>query len=112
MCADRKAHAPQGPCARVPTRRQRLLDVLQQRLDGWSAEELAAVLESERGGVLEDLRHLQRSLKGSGLALHMLPARCEHCGWEQDSEEPRSPGRCPRCKATKLLDARFRVDVR
>lgn len=61
--------------------------------------------------MLEDLRHLQRSAKRSGLALHMLPAPCRGCGWAA-GEEPRSPGKCPRCKGTWLEAPTFRVAPR
>jgi hypothetical protein len=96
----------------VATRRQRVLAVLQERPEGWSPRELAELLESDEAAVLEDLRHLQRSLKRSGLALLMLPAKCRACDWAQDGEEPRAPSKCPRCRSTWLEPPRFRVAPR
>ena len=83
--------------------------MLQERPDGWSPRELAEVLGTDEATVVEDLRHLQRSAKRTGLALAMLPARCKACGWEAAAEEPKAPGRCARCRATALHDPRFRV---
>lgn len=96
----------------METRRQRLATLLQERLDGWSPRELAEATEADEASVLLDLRHLRRSLKRSGLALHMLPARCNDCGWQGEAEEPRSPGKCPRCRSTWLQEPRFRVAPR
>lgn len=92
-----------------PTRRQRALALLQGKEEGWSPRELAEVLDADEGTVLEDLRHLRRSLKRTGLALHMLPTKCPACGWVAQAEEPHNPGKCPRCKATRLMPPRFRV---
>lgn len=94
----------------MATRRQRIVVLLQQRADGWSARDLALELEADERTVLDDLRHVQRSLRGSGLGLRMLPARCPRCAWEGARDRPRDPGRCPRCKATHLQPARFRVE--
>ncbi|MCA1814743.1 MAG: hypothetical protein LC624_12490, partial [Halobacteriales archaeon] len=93
------------------TRRQRIVELLQQRDDGWSPRDLALALEADERTVLEDLRHVKQTLRGSGLELLMLPARCTDCGWEGERDAPRNPGRCPKCRATRLQPARFRVGL-
>lgn len=96
----------------MATRRQRAWALLQQRPEGWSPRELAEALEAEEAAVLEDLQHLRRSARGSGLALHVFPTRCRSCGWAAGGEEPRAPGKCPRCKGSWLDEPRFRVEPR
>lgn len=96
----------------MPTRRERAWALLQQREAGWSPRELAEVLESDEAGVLEDLRHLQRSARRSGLALLMLPATCKACDWAAEAEEARMPSKCPRCRSAWLEPPRFRVAPR
>ncbi|HEV8359451.1 MAG TPA: transcriptional regulator [Candidatus Thermoplasmatota archaeon] len=96
----------------MATRRQRILDLLQQRPEGWSPLELAEALDADEASVLEDLRHVQRSLKRSGLALLMQPATCRACGWTGTGETPRSPGKCPACRGTWMQPPRFRVAPR
>jgi transcriptional regulator len=96
----------------VESRRQRLARLLQQREEGWNPRELAEALEADEGVILEDLAHVQRSLRRSGLALLMQSARCRACGWAQGGEQPRAPGKCPSCRSTWLDPPRFRVAPR
>lgn len=96
----------------MPTRRERALDLLQRRQEGWTPDELAEALELDKGTVLEDLRHLRASLKRSGLALEIAPAHCRACGWTADPERARDPRRCAACRGTHLDRPRFRVVLR
>lgn len=96
----------------MPTRRERAWELLQQRSDGWTPQELAEALDLRERVVIEDLQHLQKSAKRRGWALEALPARCPDCGWRQALDEPKMPSKCPRCKATRLEPPRFRVTPR
>jgi hypothetical protein len=110
--AHRNLQARLARSRRVATRRQRLLGLLERSEQGLSPRDLALALDVQERTVLDDLQHLRRSLRRSGHVLQMQPARCSQCGWQQEGEEPRNPSRCPRCKATRLHDARFRVAPR
>lgn len=107
-------HSPTlgSPGARaLMTRRGRLKALLATREDGFSLKDLQEIMEAKRGSLLDDLRHLQLSLRHTPETLLMVPPGCLECGFTFRMEEPRAPSRCPKCKGVKLTEPIFKVDA-
>ncbi len=95
------------------TRRQELIERLSEREYGF--EELCSQLGVAVRLLEEDLRHVERSLRRSERRLVTTPPRCDACDFEFRNRAPRrfhTPGRCPRCRAERILPARLRVEAR
>lgn len=93
----------------LKTRRERLRDLLATREEGFSLEEIEDIFDARRTTILNDLRHLQLSLRHREQHLLMVPPRCETCGYVFRLEEPRAPGRCPACKSEAVVPPVFKV---
>jgi transcriptional regulator len=93
-----------------PTRRQELLATLEG--GEISFEDLRRLLELPVAILEEDLRHLERSLRGAGRRLAVLPARCPECEFTLRRRPGRfaTPSRCPQCGNERLASPRLRVD--
>lgn len=91
------------------TRRQRLRDLLAEHEHGLDLEELKTALDATRGVVLEDLRHLQMSLRHAEETLQVAPPTCRECAYAFNLDAPKAPSRCPICKSEDLTLPVFRV---
>lgn len=91
------------------TRRARLRELLGSREEGFALAEIEEILEVERSVALDDLRHLQMSLRHAEESLLMVPPRCDSCGFTFRSEEPKAPSKCPSCKNRRIVDPVFKV---
>ena len=93
-----------------PTRRQEILTTLEG--GELSFEELRRLLELPVAVLEEDLRHLERSLRGGGRRLRVAPARCPSCDFVLRRRPGRfaTPSRCPRCGEERLQPPRLAVD--
>ena len=70
--------------------------------------QLAEELEIRMGDLLDDLKHLSKSLKGR---LQVQPARCQSCGFAFTKRSRLStPSRCPRCRSERIDGPYLRVD--
>ena len=100
---------PELPASR--TRRQRLAALLTEGERGF--EELRHQLQIPVHLLEDDLRHVERSARGSARRLIVAPARCSACGFVFRDRAPRRfhpPGRCPRCRSEWIEDPRFRIE--
>ena len=82
--------------------RQELTATLRQR--EWAASELARHFHVRIDEIIEDLRHLQKSLKHSDESLRLDPAECRKCGFRFSPEKLNKPSRCPDCKGNRIRD--------
>ena len=71
----------------------------------WLARELGL----KRGDVEDDLRHALRSARAAGHQILVVPARCRSCGFTFDEEKLTKPGKCPRCRGTRLFEPQISV---
>jgi predicted Zn-ribbon and HTH transcriptional regulator len=71
----------------------------------WLARELGL----KRGDVEDDLRHALRSAKAEGYEILVVPARCRSCGFTFDEEKLSKPGKCPRCRGTRLYEPQIGI---
>jgi predicted Zn-ribbon and HTH transcriptional regulator len=70
----------------------------------WRISELARELRVPRREILEDLRHVARSLKKSEYLFHMVPATCRQCGFAFSPDKIAKPGKCPQCRSTWIVE--------
>lgn len=89
------------PEERSQTVRQQLLQQL-ERGPG-SAAELSRLLRLSERDVLDHLDHLIRAAR-----VETLPPSCAGCGFRfTERRKARKPGKCPRCKSTRVRPPRF-----
>ncbi len=94
------------------TRRQQLVELLGQGTFGFS--ELRERLGVTVAQLDDDLRHVERSVRGRGARLRVEPARCGDCGFVFRRREPRRfhpPGRCPSCRGEFIVEARLSLSA-
>jgi hypothetical protein len=75
-----------------------------------SVSSLARELGCKRGDVADDLRHMIRSARAAGHRIVIEPARCRSCGFVFGEEKLAKPGKCPRCRQSRILEAQIRVE--
>ncbi|BAD85093.1 hypothetical protein, conserved [Thermococcus kodakarensis KOD1] len=95
----------------MPTRRERIISLLEER--DYSPSELARALDLHGKGsvkiILEDLKAIQKILKRDGKVLLIKPAECRNCGFVF-KPEIKVPSRCPRCKSEWIEEPRFKIE--
>jgi len=87
--------------------RKQLIDSLSYEYR--SVSSLARELGMTRGDVEDDLRHMLRSARASGHDIEVIPARCKSCDFVFGENRLLKPGRCPRCKASRLFEPMIRI---
>jgi predicted Zn-ribbon and HTH transcriptional regulator len=75
-----------------------------------SVSSLARELGVDRHDVEDDLRHMIRSARAAGHRVIIEPARCRACDFVFGEDKLSKPGKCPRCRGTRLYEAQIRVE--
>ena len=90
------------------TIRQLIIELLGRApMDSLQVARALALREKE---VAEHLPHIARSIAGRGGRFIMHPARCLNCGYQfKDRRRLKPPGRCPRCKQSRLQGPEYQV---
>ena len=52
--------------------------------------------------VLDDVKHLRKTLKQSAYRLDVTPAECRKCSFVFSTEKLSKPSKCPQCRSTWL----------
>ena len=73
---------------------------------------LARELGLDRRDMEGDLRHMIRSVRASGHAVIVEPARCKNCGFVFEDDRLHKPGRCPECRESRIYEPLIRVAKR
>ncbi|PIZ53714.1 transcriptional regulator [Candidatus Woesearchaeota archaeon CG_4_10_14_0_2_um_filter_57_5] len=88
------------------SRRQHIAERLQQ--GALSAQQLSYELTLDLREVLDDLRHIARSVKSEGKTLLMHPACCKKCGYVfKERSRVKSPTKCPCCRSEWIQQPLF-----
>ena len=77
-----------------------------------SFEDLRIGLELTARDLEEALRHVERSARGQGIRLRVVPPECQDCGFDfpgRLKKHLHPPSRCPRCRGERIQPPRFRV---
>ena len=92
----------------MKTLRQQIIDLLSDTpQDVLSLSQALALPEKE---VVDHLPHIAKSVAGRGGRLSVRPACCEGCGFQFKTRQRLSPpGRCPRCKSSRILGPWYQV---
>ena len=64
--------------------------------------EIARLYDVPRKEVLDDVKHLRKTLKQSAYRLDVTPAECRKCGFVFSTEKLSKPSKCPQCRSTWL----------
>jgi predicted Zn-ribbon and HTH transcriptional regulator len=90
------------------TVRQRIASMLRQNaLTGRDISEAAGIPEKD---VAAHLDHIRQSLRAVGERLSMTPPECLSCGFRfAERRRLTRPGKCPRCRATRIAPPLFRI---
>ena len=77
-----------------------------------SVSSIARELGLTRGDIEDDMRHLIRSAAAAGHTVSIRPARCRTCGFVFGEEKLSKPGKCPRCRGTRLFEPMIQITPR
>ena len=100
------AEKPPAPPSRTETVREAIAAEL--RGGPVTARELSERVHLPEREVADHLEHLARSARGRGERLVVEPPRCLGCGFVfEGRDRPGKPGKCPACRATRIVPARF-----
>jgi predicted Zn-ribbon and HTH transcriptional regulator len=87
--------------------RKDLIALLQ--VESRSVSSIARDLHLPKGDVEDDLRHLIRSARATGHDVVIEPAVCRACGFVFGDDRLAKPGRCPACRASRIVEAQIRI---
>lgn len=90
------------------TLRRKIIALLSDReMDARGLSEELRIKEKE---VYEHLIHVERSVQAAGGQFILTPSECLLCGYVfEDRRRLTRPGRCPKCRRSKLQNPSFRI---
>jgi len=100
---------PKGAPENQPgTVRQRIVHLLEE--EELSARDISQRLGIREKEVYDHLTHIARSMNARGKRLRVPPFACLGCGYVfKERERFTRPGRCPRCKGTRVQTPVYRL---
>jgi hypothetical protein len=75
-----------------------------------SVSSIAREIGLDRGDVEDHLRHTIRSARAAGHRVVVEPAKCRQCGFTFGVEKLVKPGKCPKCRGSRLYEAQIRIE--
>jgi predicted Zn-ribbon and HTH transcriptional regulator len=91
------------------TLRQGMIALLED--EECDVRDISKALHISEKEVGDHLAHIRRSLSATGQTLEIRPAECLACGFVfKDRRRFSRPGRCPRCRETRISMPRFSIN--
>jgi len=92
----------------MKTIRQQIIEMLTAEEMG--IRDLSQALSIKEKEVLEHLPHIEQSVKSTHKKIVIKPSSCLSCGFVfEERRRFSTPGRCPRCKKTRIENPMFRI---
>ena len=89
------------------TRRQQIIEILQENRQ--TAQQLANYFQTTLKEILEDLEHIQKSIKPKKLKTD--PAHCKKCSFIfRERGKVSKPTKCPRCRSEWIEAQMFWIE--
>jgi hypothetical protein len=80
------------------------------RAEDYGLRDISQALHIPEKEVIDHLAHIRRSLSTSHQTLKIYPAECLACGFIfKERQRFSRPGRCPRCRRTRIARPRFGI---
>ena len=93
------------------TLRQQIIALLEQA--EMTALDLSQAVRIPEKDVYRHLEHIEKTLAGRGSRLKVIPSSCQACGFTfRQRRRLTRPGRCPRCRESRIDHPLFRVGAR
>jgi len=90
------------------TKRQELTGLLIN--EELSCRDISKILSITEREVFDHLKHIARSLSGGKTRLRINPYQCHACGFTfKDRKKLTKPGKCPKCRHTRIKPTTFRI---
>lgn len=90
------------------TRREEMVQLLKKEC--LTAYDLACRLQVKIKIILDDLTHIQKSIKHKNEALSITPAACRTCGFLFGKEEIKTPSKCPKCRSEWIDEQAYSIE--
>ncbi len=92
----------------VKTLRQQMITILQSA--PMDKRDLSQALRISEKEVNDHLPHVAKTVAAQGMTWQVTPAYCDSCRYTfKDRKRLTPPGKCPRCKASRIQGPWFRV---
>ena len=99
------------PVDRHETIRRDIISVIEGK--ELSAKDISGIVGIPEKAVYDHIAHIRISLHKKGLRLKIIPAECKHCGFSfKKREKLQKPGKCPICRAEKISEPLFSIEVK
>ncbi len=93
----------------MPTIRQQIIQLLLE--DAMTALDISQAVGIGEKDAYRHLVHVQKTVAGQGGKLIVTPSTCQACGYTfRDRQRLTRPGRCPRCRQTRMGHPVFRIE--
>jgi predicted Zn-ribbon and HTH transcriptional regulator len=89
------------------TRRQQIIEILENQKT--TAQHLANIFEATLNDIIEDLQHIEKSIKPK--KLKVIPAHCKSCNFVfKERSRVSKPSKCPRCRSEWIEAQMFWIE--
>ena len=89
------------------TRRQQIIEILEQQKQ--TAQQLANYFETTLKEILEDLEHIEKTIKPR--KLKEIPAHCKSCNFVfKERSKVSKPSKCPKCRSEWIEAQMFWIE--
>jgi hypothetical protein len=101
---------PERSLSRVTdaTTRERIAEALRE--EPHTVSDLSTAVGAPRTTIYDHLRHVARSLEGSGEQFLVAPPECRDCGFSAFDDPVNYPSRCPECRSERIAEAVFKIE--